>query len=92
MKGERPGSADNPDGPKDADVMFYPWPALSAAEWNDKRHIANSTLRRTLGHWEEYQDKDTNEVFYVDTDMVKKEVRWSKEMSKASCHKGPLVG
>ena len=70
-KGERPGSADNPEGPKDADVLFYPWPALSAAEWNDKRHVANSTLRRTLGHWEEYQDKDTNEIFFVDTDVVK---------------------
>ena len=58
---------------KDADIHNYPWPVLSAKEWNNKRHVANSTLRRVMAGWEEYFDKETSEFFYVNIDTVKKE-------------------
>lgn len=57
----------------DASIATYPWPAMSASEWNNLRHIANSTYRRVMAGWEEYSDKDTNEVFYVHLDTVKRE-------------------
>ena len=58
---------------KDADVLFYPWPAMSSAEWNLKRHPANSAVKRILAGYEEYVDRETSEMFYLSIEMQKKE-------------------